>query len=130
MKRERVTINITVDLDPVPGWGHSAESWVEWLTATLNSMVGHYNPVVELRECKPDEHGFCVLHDFRNGESYYNNPWALVGATISVDGDWQGGGVLAWCHTEEEVQGLYNRVHGCKLLQDLGVEWFPDNIRQ
>ena len=50
MKRERVTILVEVDLDPVPGWGNDPKDWVEMIQRNLDARVSHYNPVVKLSQ--------------------------------------------------------------------------------
>jgi hypothetical protein len=46
MARERIMIEVAVDLDPVPGTFHTQESAVESIQAILLSSIPHYNPVV------------------------------------------------------------------------------------
>lgn len=47
MNRQRVTFQVSVNLDPTPGTFHTTISAQENITHILNSMIGHYNPVVE-----------------------------------------------------------------------------------
>lgn len=49
MKRERITIIVEVDTDPVPGWGNDPNDYVNHLQHMLNQTIPHYNPVVTLR---------------------------------------------------------------------------------
>lgn len=46
MSRERILLEVIVDLDPMPGTFHTEASVVECLQALLLSSIGHYNPVV------------------------------------------------------------------------------------
>lgn len=48
MKRKRIMIVITVDLDPTPGAFHEAENAVALIEDQLNHSISHYNPKVEL----------------------------------------------------------------------------------
>lgn len=48
MNVERATLIVEVDLDPVPGFGHEAASWVPMLQGMLDRAAGHYNPKVSL----------------------------------------------------------------------------------
>lgn len=46
MERERIKIEILIDLDPVPGIFHTEESARQTVNALLLERVGHYNPIV------------------------------------------------------------------------------------
>ena len=46
MKRERHTIIVEVDLDPVPGTFSTKESAEQCVQAILRESIGHYNPQV------------------------------------------------------------------------------------
>lgn len=48
MKRERILLNVMVDLDPIPGAFHTADSAEDNIQALLLSSIPHYNPVVVL----------------------------------------------------------------------------------
>jgi hypothetical protein len=52
MKKERAFIHMTfsVDLDPVPGFGHQVEDWVSYVRSALADRNSHYNPKVEITE--------------------------------------------------------------------------------
>ena len=50
MNRTRVTLLLTVDLDPVPGEFNTRESWKRQLQHRFQDMVPHYHPVVEVGE--------------------------------------------------------------------------------
>jgi hypothetical protein len=50
IKRERVMLNVMINLDPVPGTMHTAESAQESIQAILLSSVGHYDPVVVIAD--------------------------------------------------------------------------------
>jgi hypothetical protein len=46
MKRERVTIIVEVNLDPIPGACDNVQDFVTMIQRDLNSRVPHYNPTV------------------------------------------------------------------------------------
>ena len=46
MERDRIGLYVMIDLDPIPGAMHTAESAQEAVQGILLSRVGHYNPVV------------------------------------------------------------------------------------
>lgn len=46
MPRERIKIEIAVDLDPIPGAFHTKESAEDAVLAILLSRIPHYDPVV------------------------------------------------------------------------------------
>lgn len=46
MPRERVLLEVLVDLDPVPGTFHTPESARDAVQAILLNSVPHYTPVV------------------------------------------------------------------------------------
>lgn len=53
MQRERITIKVEVDLDPVPGAFHTPEYWEEYLKQNIahdNNIAfpSHYNPTFEI----------------------------------------------------------------------------------
>lgn len=52
MERERIKLEVYVDLDPVPGTFHSKESAQNTVRNILNSAIPHYNPTVNLAEKK------------------------------------------------------------------------------
>jgi len=50
MKRERITILVEVDTDPVPGWGNDPEDYVKHVQRLLDQTIPHYNPVAKLSQ--------------------------------------------------------------------------------
>lgn len=46
MARQRVMLEVSLDLDPVPGTFHTEESAKEQVKAMLLSMIPHYHPIV------------------------------------------------------------------------------------
>ena len=59
--RARITVVYEVDLNPVPGWGHSPEDWVQAAQSEVMNnimMQDHYNPVVI------EAHGDLVVEDY------------------------------------------------------------------
>lgn len=50
MQRERIMLEVMVDLDPTPGTFHTKESAEESVQAILLDSIGHYNPVVLIKE--------------------------------------------------------------------------------
>lgn len=46
MQRERIMIEIAMDLDPIPGAFHTEEDARLRVQAMLLTMMPHYNPVV------------------------------------------------------------------------------------
>jgi hypothetical protein len=57
MNRTRIKIAVFVDLDPVPGTFHSAESARKVIDYSLQSIIGHYNPatVIESYDTNPSD---------------------------------------------------------------------------
>lgn len=51
--RRRSRLVVTIELDPVPGWGNSPADHVALVQRTLDGIVGHYRPMVDIdeREC-------------------------------------------------------------------------------
>lgn len=50
MKRKRITIEIDVDLDPVPGTFHTPESARDTVERILVERIPHYNPAATLKQ--------------------------------------------------------------------------------
>lgn len=50
MDRNRVTLIVEVDLDPVPGLFHTAKSAQETVQSMLDASMPHYNPTVTLKK--------------------------------------------------------------------------------
>jgi hypothetical protein len=48
--RRQCVLVVTVDLDPVPGWGNVAEDYRALTQKLLTDSIGHYNPVVTIVE--------------------------------------------------------------------------------
>ena len=48
MKRERIRLEVEVDLDPVPGTFHTKESARDTTARILMEMIPHYHPAVSL----------------------------------------------------------------------------------
>lgn len=48
LRRRRSTLTVTIDLDPVPGWGNEAEDHRALVQRLLDDAVGHYHPHVEI----------------------------------------------------------------------------------
>jgi hypothetical protein len=46
--KKKVVLEVTIDLDAMPGPMHNGEYTQEYIQNLLNSMIGHYNPVVEM----------------------------------------------------------------------------------
>jgi hypothetical protein len=62
--KQRVAISLTfsVDLDMVPGWGHQAEDWVNFIHSEL-SRNSHYAPEVAIHSVDVGNYEF----DFDKG---------------------------------------------------------------
>ena len=45
---KRITLRVEVDMDPLPGWGHEPQDWVDYLLSTLERAAPHYHPMVEV----------------------------------------------------------------------------------
>lgn len=54
MERERVTIVVSVNTDPVPGWGNDPNDYVKHIQRLLDETIPHYNPTVRLSEVHED----------------------------------------------------------------------------
>lgn len=52
--RRRSTLKVSIDLDPVPGWGNDPTDHRELVQSLLDQRVGHYNPTVEIVELWPE----------------------------------------------------------------------------
>lgn len=50
MTRQRIKLEVYVDLDPVPGTFHTKESAQNVVRSILAEMIGHYNPIVSIDE--------------------------------------------------------------------------------
>ena len=50
MLKSRITMEVNVDLDGVPGSFHTAEDWVSKLQHMLENYTPHYRPHVVLQE--------------------------------------------------------------------------------
>lgn len=46
MRRRRARIAVDIDLDPVPGFGHDAESMAAGIRRVIIDSLGNYNPEV------------------------------------------------------------------------------------
>ena len=49
LRGRRVTLTVQVNLDPVPGWGNTAEDFRAAIQRMLDDSMGHYHPHVEVR---------------------------------------------------------------------------------
>jgi hypothetical protein len=49
LRGKRVTLLVEVNLDPVPGWGNSAEDFRAYLQRNLDDGIGHYHPTVTVQ---------------------------------------------------------------------------------
>lgn len=55
MERTRIKLAVYIDLDPVPGAFHSAESAKSIIHKMLVLQIGHYNPMVSIESCDIDK---------------------------------------------------------------------------
>src|SRR6478735_10634894 len=55
MKRTRITLEIDVDLDPVPGNFHTAEQAERAIFGLLHMRIPHYDPTVKIQESKLEQ---------------------------------------------------------------------------
>lgn len=46
MDRQRIKLEVYVDLDPAPGTFHTKESARDWVEAILTERIAHYTPTV------------------------------------------------------------------------------------
>lgn len=46
---KRVTLIVHVNLDPIPGWGNTAEDYRALTQRLLDDAIGHYYPHVEVQ---------------------------------------------------------------------------------
>jgi hypothetical protein len=46
--KRRITLKVTVDIDPVPGWGNHAEDYRALTQRLLDDAIGHYKPTVTI----------------------------------------------------------------------------------
>ncbi len=50
MKRQRIKIEVEVNLDPVPGWGNRPSDFVMGIQRLLDQTIKHYDPKVTFVE--------------------------------------------------------------------------------
>lgn len=82
--RKRIELNITLDLDPVPGAFHTGQSALDIVTEILESRLGHYHPEVAFtREFETSiyvDRAILVRDEhFRAGGHFFMNQQAVVG---------------------------------------------------
>jgi hypothetical protein len=46
--RRQVTLTVTIDLDPVPGWGDNPEDYRALTQRLLDGAISHYRPTVTI----------------------------------------------------------------------------------
>jgi hypothetical protein len=46
MNKTRIKIEVEVNLDPIPGWGHRPSDYVEHIQRLLDQTIPHYDPQV------------------------------------------------------------------------------------
>jgi hypothetical protein len=46
LSKTRSRLVVEIDLDPIPGWGHTAEDHRALVQRQLDEAVPHYNPTV------------------------------------------------------------------------------------
>ncbi len=49
LRGKRVALVVHVNLDPVPGWGNTAEDFRAYLQRNLDDGIGHSHPHVEVQ---------------------------------------------------------------------------------
>jgi len=54
-QRERITLEVEIDLDPMPGNMHTPESAERAIYGLLHMRAGHYNPEVRVARREPQE---------------------------------------------------------------------------
>lgn len=59
--RDRITMLVTVDLDPTAGEFATRESWKRQLARVMEETVGHYHPTVEVGDPTISEIGANIL---------------------------------------------------------------------
>lgn len=55
MARERITLSVQVDLDPIPGAFHTPEDARHAIGMILNDRIPHYHPSVRIPLPEEDE---------------------------------------------------------------------------
>lgn len=50
LRGKRITLTVEVNLDPVPGWGNTAEDFRAYLQRNLDDGIGHYHPHVTIAD--------------------------------------------------------------------------------
>lgn len=60
MQRTRITLEVDVDLDPVPGNFHTAEQAERAIFGLLHMRIPHYDPTVRIQDelAKPEDLAF------------------------------------------------------------------------
>lgn len=48
LRGRRITLTVEVNLDPVPGWGNTAEDYRALTQRLLDDSIGHYKPTVTI----------------------------------------------------------------------------------
>jgi hypothetical protein len=61
--KRRVTLQITVDLDPVPGAFSTPDDVRSRIQDMLDYSIGHYNPDVTLLDVADTQDGNAILRD-------------------------------------------------------------------
>jgi hypothetical protein len=56
MERTRIKLAVYVDLDPVPGNFHSADSARNAIANMLDARIPHYNPMVSIESYDTSKH--------------------------------------------------------------------------
>jgi len=51
--RVKATIEVSWNLDVMPGWNHSVVDVPTWLTSTLERQLDHYDMEVNVRKVQP-----------------------------------------------------------------------------
>lgn len=61
MKRQRVTLLVEIDLDPVSGWGDSPLDFESLVKRNLMDSVPHYHPKVRLLDLDVARRTYAIL---------------------------------------------------------------------
>jgi hypothetical protein len=80
---KQVVVEVTIDLDGIPGWGYYGEDMIAGVTDAIKDRLGHYNPVVKvIKNDRPqfpdmyrdDVHEMTDDEHVAAGHAFYNDP--------------------------------------------------------
>lgn len=99
LSKKQVVLQVTIDLDGIPGWGYHGEDYQKLLESQLKDSVAHYNPVVKIikndrpAEMVPTDITMTDEEHVAAGHAFYNDPdgghWELKVRPKHIDDDYE-----------------------------------------